>query len=83
MYSAAQHEPDWRWTQVKLIAFLSHKPLRIRSTALKALGELILFRGQFDLELVLPAVSALAAEPALSQLVKDCLEDIKSRTTLH
>jgi hypothetical protein len=38
MYSAAQHEPDWRWTQGKLLSFLNHKSLLLRSIAINALG---------------------------------------------
>jgi hypothetical protein len=83
MYSAAQHEPDWRWTQGKLIAFLRHKSLLVRSTAINALGELLLFRGQIDIDLVLPEIHRAGKEPALAPFVKEYLEDLKSRITIH
>ena len=83
MYSAAQHEPDWRWTQSKLLEFLNHKSLLLRSVALMALGELALFRGQVDIEVVLPRVHKLAEEPALAPFVEDCIEDIKRTITIH
>ena len=83
MYSAAQYDPDWRWTQGKLLEFLNHHSLGIRSAALIALGELALFQGQIDVEVVLPEVHKLANEPALAPYVEECLEDIKSRTTIH
>ena len=83
MYSAAQHEPDWRWTQAKLLGFLNHKSLLLRSAALIALGELALFRGQIDVGLVLPQVHKLAEEPALAPFVEDCISDIKRAITIH
>ena len=83
MYSAAQHEPDWRWTQSKLVEFLGHKSLLVRSTAVNALGELLLFRGRIDIELVLPEIHRAGKEPALAPFVKEYLEDLKSRMTIH
>jgi hypothetical protein len=83
MYSAAQHEPDWRWAQGKFLEFLNHKSLLIRSTALNAIGELVLFRGQIDVELVLPAIHQLANDPDLAPFVEQCLEDIRTRITVN
>ncbi len=83
MYSAAQHEPDWRWTQAELVKFLRHQSLLLRSTAISALGELVLFRGHIDLEVVLPEIHKLEDDPALAPFVKDYLEDLKSRVTSH
>jgi hypothetical protein len=83
MYSAAQHEPDWRWAQGKLVKFLGHQSLLIRSTAINALGELVLFRGHVDLEVVLPEIRKLENEPALAPFVNDYLEDLKSRVAIH
>jgi hypothetical protein len=83
MYSAAQHEPDWRWTQAELVKFLRHGSLLIRSTAINALGELVLFRGLIDLEVVLPEIHKLQNDPALAPFVFDYLESLKSRVTIH
>jgi hypothetical protein len=83
MYSAAQHEPDWRWTQAELIKFLGHESLLIRSTAVNALGELVLFRGHIDLEVVLPEIHKLDNDPALAPFVKAYLEDLKGRVTIQ
>jgi len=83
MYSAAQHEPDWRWTQGKLLEFLNHRSLLLRSTALVALGELALFRRRIDVEVVLPAICKAREEQALVPFVDDCLEDIKTVVTIH
>jgi hypothetical protein len=83
MYSAAQHEPDWRWAQGKLVEFLGHKSLLVRSTAINALGELLLFRGHIDVELVLPEIQKASKEAALAPFVKEYLEDLKNRTTIH
>ena len=83
MYSAAQHEPDWRWTQAELVKFLGHKSLLIRSTAVNALGELVLFRGHIDLEVVLPEIHKLESDPALAPFVENYLEDLKSRVRIQ
>jgi hypothetical protein len=76
-YRAAQHEPDWRWTQCELIKLLSRKSLLVRSSALVAIGEVAVFQRSLDLEIVLPEIHRLAGEPALAQFVEDCLDDIK------
>lgn len=83
MYSAAQCEPDWRWTQGKLLEFLKNNSLLLRSTALSALGELALFQGHLDVELVVPEVHKLLKDPAMGPFAEDCLEDIKSRITIQ
>ena len=83
MYSAAQYEQDWRWAQGELIKFLSHESLLVRSTAINALGELVLFRGHIDLEVVLPEIHKLQNDPALAPFVQEYLEDLKSRVTIH
>lgn len=83
MYSAAQHEPDWRWAQGKLVELLRHASLLVRSTAINALGELLLFRGHVDAELVLPEIYRASKEPALAPFVREYLEDLKSRITIH
>jgi hypothetical protein len=83
MYSAAQYEPDWRWTQGKLLEFLACESVGIRASALIALGELALFQGRVDVEIVLPEVYKLANDPALAPYVEDCVGDIKSRITIN
>ncbi len=83
MYSAAQFEPDWRWTQSELIKFLGHNSLPIRRTAVNALGELVLFRGHIDVEIVLPEIQKLRNDSALAPVVKQYLEDVKSRVPIQ
>ena len=83
MYSAAQHEPDWRWTQGELLKLLSHRSLLVRSGALIALGEVATFRGNIDVEIVLPAIYKLADDPALGPFVEDCVEDIRRCTKIQ
>jgi hypothetical protein len=84
MYSAAQHEPDWRWVQGELLKLLiSDRSLRVRSTAIQALGELVLFRGHVDVELVLPEIHKLRNDSTLAPFVKEYLEDVKSRIAIH
>jgi len=83
MYSAAQHEPDWRWTQGELLKLLSHRSLLVRSSALVALGEVATFRGNIDVELVLPEIHKLADDPALGPFVEDCVEEIRRITKIQ
>jgi hypothetical protein len=83
MYSAAQHEADWRWAQAELVKFLGHHSVLIRSTAVNALAELVLFRGHIDLEVVLPEIHKLENDPALAPFVKQYLEDLRSRVAIH
>jgi hypothetical protein len=77
------NEPDWRWAQGKLLKFLGDRSLLIRSTAINALGELVLFRGHVDLEVVLPEIHKLEGDPALASFVSDYLEDIETRVTIQ
>lgn len=83
MYSAAQHEPDWRWTQDQVLKLLTHPSLMVRSCALIALGEIATFRGSIDVEIVLPEIYKLANDPALGPFVEDCLEDIRRCTKIQ
>ena len=78
LYSAAQHETDWHWTQAKCLAMLSHESLLVRSTAIIALGEIALFRGKLDRDLVLPELKRLASDPALGPFAEDVLADLNS-----
>jgi hypothetical protein len=81
IYSAAQHDSDWRWAQGELVKLLGHKSLLIRSAAINGLGELVLFRGHVDLELVLPEIEKLRNESVLVPFVKEYLESLGSRIT--
>jgi len=83
MYSAAQHEPDWRWAQGALVKFLGHKSLLVCSAAVNALGELVFFRGCVDIEVVLPEIQKLEKDRYLAPYVTQYLEDLKSRIKTH
>jgi hypothetical protein len=83
MYSAAQHDPDWRWAQGELVKFLGHKSVLVRSSAVNALGEVVFFRGHVDVDVVLPELHKLGNDAALAPYVKEYLEDLKSRLTIH
>jgi hypothetical protein len=83
LYSAAQHEPDWRWSQTKCLEMLDHESLLVRSAALIALGEIALFRGHLDLETVLPQIQRFANDPALGPYVEDSLDNIRASKILQ
>ena len=83
LYSAAQHEPDWRWSQNQCLKMLKHESLLVRSTALVALGEIALFRGHLELETVLPEIQRFANDPALAPFVEDSLDNIRVAKIRH
>jgi hypothetical protein len=83
LYSAAQHEPDWRWSQTQCLRMLNHESNLVRSTALIALGEIALFRGNLDLDLVLPEMKRLSDDPALGPYVEDALDNIRASNIQH
>jgi hypothetical protein len=78
LYSAAQHESDWRWSQRQCLMMLKHESLLVRSTAIIALGEIAFFRGELDRDVVLPELKRLASDSALRPFVEDFLDDLDS-----
>jgi hypothetical protein len=78
LYSAAEHEADWRWSQDQCLKMLNQESLLVRSTALIALGEIALFRGRLDLGIVLPQIQRSANDPALSPFAQDALDNIRA-----
>ena len=82
LYSAAQHEPDWRWSQQQCLKMLNHESLLVRSTALIAIGEIALFRGCLDLEAVLPEINRVARDPALAPFAEE-LDNIRAAKLLQ
>ena len=77
LYSAAQHEADWRWSQTQCLRMLNHETLLVRSAALIALGEIALYRGHLDLEIVLPEIQRFTNDSALAPFVEDALDNIR------
>lgn len=83
LYSAAQHEEDWRWSQAQCLKMLNHESLLVRSAALLALGEIALFRGNLDLGVVLPEMKRFENDPALGPFVEDALDNIRVAKSRH
>jgi hypothetical protein len=77
LFSAAQHDADWRWSQTQCLNMLKHGSLLVRSAALLALGEIALFRGNLDLDAVLPEMKRLENDAALGPFVEDALDNIR------
>lgn len=78
LYSAAQHESDWRWSQTQCLMMLKHESPLVRSTAVIALGEIAHFRGALDRDVVLPELRRLASDSALGPYVEDVLDELDS-----
>jgi hypothetical protein len=83
LYSAAQHEADWRWSQAQCLKMLDHESLLVRSAALIALGEIALFRGHLELETVLPEIHRVARDPALAPFAEDAMDNIRAAKLLQ
>ena len=77
LFSAAQHEPDWRWSQAQCLAMLKHDSLTVRSCAVIAISEIAIFRGEIDLDVVVPELERLLNDEALRPFAEDALKDIR------
>jgi len=77
LYSAAQHEPDWRWSQNQCLKMLQHESHVVRTGALIALGEIAIFQGQIDSDVVLPRIQQCKSDPALAPTAQDAIDDIE------
>jgi hypothetical protein len=74
LYSAAQYESDWRWTQEHCLSFLHHSNTDVRWAAALSLGFVALYHKQLDLDRVLPELYRLRDDPVIKGPVQDCLE---------
>ena len=54
LYSAAYHDPDWRWAQSQCLLFLDHPDIRVRWAAATCLGDIAVFHHELDIELHSP-----------------------------
>jgi hypothetical protein len=77
LYSAAHHDPDWRWIQGWCLTFLKSKHVGVRWVAATCLGDLATFHKRLDLDLVLPALTEAAGDPAIALAVQDSLSCIR------
>jgi hypothetical protein len=77
LYSAAQYEPDWRWTQEQSLSFLHHSNQDVRWAAALSLGFVALYHKNLDLDRVLPELLSLRDDPAIRGPVQDSLELIR------
>jgi hypothetical protein len=77
LLSAAYYDPDWRWVQGKCLDYLNHADPDIRYIAATCLGYLARIHRQLDIELVLPKLHELRADPLVAAGVNDSLDDIK------
>jgi hypothetical protein len=77
LYSATQHDPDWKWVQGWCLTFLKSEHVSVRWAAAACLGDLAMFHKHLDLDLVLPALSEVSADPAIASPVQESLSYIK------
>jgi hypothetical protein len=72
----ALHEPDWPWAEDICLSLLSDARKEVRSAALTSLGHLARLHSMLHLEIVVPAVKRLLADPDSRGVAEDTLDDI-------
>jgi hypothetical protein len=77
LYSAAQYESDWEWSQAQCLKFLNHKEFEVRWAAALSLGFIALYQRKLDLAKVLPALYAAKNDDLLAPHVEDSLDMIR------
>jgi hypothetical protein len=77
LLSAAFYDPDWKWIQTTCLRFLDHPEKSVRWNAATCLGHIARIHRQLDIEIVLPRLMALKADPSIAANVEDALDDIK------
>jgi hypothetical protein len=83
LLSAAYYDPDWRWVQGLCLRFLDHGDRNVRWNAATCLGHIARIHRNLDLELVLPKLIALKADPSIASSVEDGLGDIHFFLRIH
>jgi hypothetical protein len=76
IWSIALHDPDWRWVQAALVGLLADPDPGVVIVAIQALGHLARLHGQLDLDVVVPALDRLFADPRFIGAVEDATDDI-------
>jgi hypothetical protein len=77
LYSAAQYEADWEWSQAQCLKFLNHKEFEVRWAAALSLGFIALYQRRLDLAKVLPELYAAKRDGLLAPHVEDSLDMIR------
>ena len=76
LYSAAQYESDWEWSQEQCLKFLNHKE-EVRWAAALSFGFIALYHRTLDLTKVLPALHAAKNDEQLAPHIEDSLAMIR------
>ena len=63
--------------------FATNQVLGIRSLARAALEEIAVFRGNLELDVVLPEMKRFEDDPALGSFVEDALDNIRVAKSRH
>jgi hypothetical protein len=77
LYSAAQYESDWEWSQAQCLKFLNHQEFEVRWAAALSLGFIALYQRKLDLAKVLPELYAAKWDDLLAPHVEDSLDMIR------
>src|SRR5262249_33543427 len=77
MVSAAFFESNWAWAEGQFLHFASNAAPEIRALAATCLGHLARIHHQLHLDIVLPVLQALKADPATSGAAEDAIADLK------
>jgi hypothetical protein len=77
LYSAAQYESDWEWSEAQSLKFLNHKEFNVRWAAALSLGFIALYQHRLNLDKVLPELQAAKKDNLLAPHVEDSLDMIR------
>jgi hypothetical protein len=77
LVSLALYEEDWSWVET-LCVQMAHDPRsQVRGCAVTGIGHLARIHGVLHLQMVVPLLEALAADPKIGGRAEDALSDIR------
>ena len=77
LVSMALHEPDWRWVQEKCLGLTAHPDAGVRALAATCLGHIARIHRQLDLDIVMPRLELLLADPETAGYAETAIDDVK------
>ncbi|GAF51523.1 hypothetical protein [Rhodococcus wratislaviensis] len=81
LVSAALFEEDWQWVESVCVRMANDPRPSVRGCAVTGLGHLARIHGVLDLDVVVPLLERLVADPKIGGRAEDALGDIRIFTT--
>lgn len=76
LLSAAFFDPDWRWVQQLCVSHLEDMNENVRCNAAICLGHVARIHGRIELEMIVPRLKSMLADPVTGPYAEDALDDI-------